>query len=63
MELNDNFPKCVVTMDEMDVENVHGVEIIHLMDFFDGLLWIGVLLRGFMKRELEIVRCELICWR
>lgn len=33
LELNDNFPKYVVTMDEMDVGNVNGVQIIHLMDF------------------------------
>lgn len=33
LELSDNFPKYVVTMDEMDVGNVHGVQIVHLMDF------------------------------
>lgn len=33
LELNDNFPKYIVTMDEMDVGNVNGVQIIHLMDF------------------------------
>lgn len=33
LELDDNFPKYVVTMDEMDVGNVNGVQIIHLMDF------------------------------
>ena len=33
LELSDNFPKYVVTMDEMDVGNVYGVQIVHLMDF------------------------------
>lgn len=33
LELSDNFPKYVVTMDEMDVGNVHGVQIVHLMVF------------------------------
>ena len=33
LELSDNFPKYVVTMDEMDVGNVHGVQIVYLMDF------------------------------
>ena len=32
MKLNDNFPKYIVTMDEMDAGNVHGVQIVHLMD-------------------------------
>ena len=33
LALKDNFPKYVVTMDEMDVGNVQGVQIVHLMDF------------------------------
>ena len=33
LKLNDNFPKYIVTMDEMDAGNVHGVQIVHLMDF------------------------------
>ena len=33
LELNDNFPKYVVTMDEMDVGDVQGVKIVHLLDF------------------------------
>ncbi|MDX8417852.1 ATP-binding protein [Absicoccus intestinalis] len=33
LEINDNFPKYVVTMDEMDVGNVRGVQIVHVVDF------------------------------
>ena len=33
LEIKDNYPKYVVTMDELVTGNVNGVKIVHLADF------------------------------
>lgn len=33
LEIKDHYPKYVVTLDELDVGNVNGVRIVHLVDF------------------------------
>ena len=33
LEIKDNYPKYVVTMDELATGNVNGVKIVHLADF------------------------------
>ncbi len=33
LEIRDHYPKYVVTLDELDVGNINGVKIVHLVDF------------------------------
>ncbi len=33
LEIKDHYPKYVVTLNELDVGNINGVKIVHLMDF------------------------------
>ena len=33
LEIKDNYPKYVVTLDELATGNVNGVKIVHLADF------------------------------
>lgn len=32
-EIRDNYPKCVITLDELSTGNIEGVKIIYLADF------------------------------
>lgn len=36
LAIKDNYPKCVVTLDNLAVGNVNGVQIVHLSDFLLG---------------------------
>ena len=33
LEINDQYPKYVVTLDELLVGNINGIKIVHLSDF------------------------------
>ena len=40
LEIRDNYPKYVVTLNDLDVENDEGIKIIHLQDFLLQDRWI-----------------------
>lgn len=36
LDIKDNYPKFVITMNDLDVGNIDGVKIVHLYDFLLG---------------------------